>query len=111
LGPEQRVYRLVFLALGMTLLLMAPVVSSWVPFYYSSAMTLGVLLVVLVLLYQGMKLLPTGRKSTMYIVLYGSMVGLGTVLLNYFSGLLSTVLMELGFGEDMFSPVCSQTLS
>ncbi len=31
---------------------MAPVVSSWVPFYYSSAMTLGVLLVVLVLLYQ-----------------------------------------------------------
>ncbi|KAH9570745.1 hypothetical protein CY35_02G057600 [Sphagnum magellanicum] len=102
---EQRVYRLVFLALGMTLLLMAPVVSSWVPFYYSSAMTLGVLLVVLVLLYQGMKLLPTGRKSTMYIVLYGSMVGLGTVLLNYFSGLLSTVLMELGFGEDMFSPV------
>jgi hypothetical protein len=60
---------------------------------------------------QGMKLLPTGRKSTMYIVLYGSMVGLGTVVLNYFSGLLSTVLMELGFGEDMFSPVCSQTLS
>jgi hypothetical protein len=53
---------------------MAPVVSSWVPFYYSSAMTLGVLLVVLVLLYQGMKLLPTGRKSTMYIVVYGSMV-------------------------------------
>ncbi len=52
MGPEQRVYRLVFLALGMTLLLMAPVVSSWVPFYYSSAMTLGVLLVVLVLLYQ-----------------------------------------------------------
>ncbi len=38
-------------------------------------------------------------------------MGLGTVVLNYFSGLLSTVLMELGFGEDMFSPVCSQTLS
>jgi hypothetical protein len=52
LGPEQRAYRLVFLALGMTLLLVAPVVSSWVPFYYSSAMTLGVLFVVLVLLYQ-----------------------------------------------------------
>jgi hypothetical protein len=41
----------------------------------------------------------------------GWQVGLGTVVLNYFSGLLSTVLMELGFGEDMFSPVCSQTLS
>jgi hypothetical protein len=52
LGPEQHAYRLVFLALGMTLLLVAPVVSSWVPFYYSSAMTLGVLFVVLVLLYQ-----------------------------------------------------------
>jgi uncharacterized membrane protein YeaQ/YmgE (transglycosylase-associated protein family) len=35
----------------------------------------------------------------------GWQVGLGTVVLNYFSGLLSTVLMELGFGEDMFSPV------
>jgi hypothetical protein len=52
LGPEQHAYRLVFLALGVTLLLVAPVVSSWVPFYYSSAMTLGVLFVVLVLLYQ-----------------------------------------------------------
>ncbi|CAK9227519.1 unnamed protein product [Sphagnum troendelagicum] len=102
---EQRAYRLVFLALGMTLLLVAPVVSSWVPFYYSSAMTLGVLFVVLVLLYQGMKLLPTGRKSTMYLVLYGSMVGLGTVVLNYIGGFLATALQELGFGENMFNPV------
>ncbi|KAH9562835.1 hypothetical protein CY35_05G093300 [Sphagnum magellanicum] len=102
---EQRAYRLVFLALGLTLLLVAPVVSSWVPFYYSSAMTLGVLFVVLVLLYQGMKLLPTGRKSTMYLVLYGSMVGLGTVVLNYIGGFLATALQELGFGENMFNPV------
>lgn len=36
----------------MVLLLMAPVVSDWVPFYYSSAMTLGVFLVIIVLLYQ-----------------------------------------------------------
>jgi hypothetical protein len=68
-------------------------------------MTLGVLFVVLVLLYQGMKLLPTGRKSTMYLVLYGSMVGLGTVVLNYIGGFLATALQELGFGENMFNPV------
>jgi hypothetical protein len=52
-----------------------------------------------------MKLLPTGRKSTMYLVLYGSMVGLGTVVLNYIGGFLATALQELGFGENMFNPV------
>jgi hypothetical protein len=56
-------------------------------------------------LMQGMKLLPTGRKSTMYLVLYGSMVGLGTVVLNYIGGFLATALQELGFGENMFNPV------
>lgn len=49
---ESQGFRIAFLVLGMLLLLMAPIVSDWVPFYYSSAMTLGVFLVIIVLLYQ-----------------------------------------------------------
>lgn len=32
-------------------------------------------------------------------------VGFGTVVLHYFSGLVNTVLHELGVGDDMFNPV------
>jgi len=49
---ESQGFRFAFLVFGMLLLLMAPIVSDWVPFYYSSAMTLGVFLVIIVLLYQ-----------------------------------------------------------
>lgn len=45
-------WRLLCLGLGFILLLLAPFVSQWVPFYYSSSMALGVLLVVLILLFQ-----------------------------------------------------------
>lgn len=45
-------WRLVFLALGFVLLLLAPVVSSWVPFYYSSSMAIGIFLVIIILLFQ-----------------------------------------------------------
>lgn len=98
-------FRLVFLTCGLILLLVAPIVSSWVPFYYSSAMMLGVFLIVIVLLFQGMKLLPTGRKSTLYIFLYGSVVGLGTVVLHYFSGLVASISKELGISSGTYNPV------
>lgn len=45
-------WRLLFLAFGIMLVLMAPIVSSWVPFYYSSSMAIGVCLVLIVLLFQ-----------------------------------------------------------
>lgn len=45
-------WRLVCLALGFTSILFAPIVSSWVPFYYSSSMAIGVLLVIIILLFQ-----------------------------------------------------------
>jgi hypothetical protein len=45
-------WRLVCLALGFVLLLLAPIVSSWVPFYYSSSMVIGVFLVIIILLFQ-----------------------------------------------------------
>ncbi|KAI5082349.1 hypothetical protein GOP47_0002092 [Adiantum capillus-veneris] len=98
-------FRLAFLACGAILLLVAPIVSSWVPFYYSSAMMLGVFLIIIILLFQGMKLLPTGRKSSLYIVLYGSVVGLGTVILHYFSGLVASISKELGISSEAYNPV------
>lgn len=100
-------YRLVFLGLGLVMLMLAPVVSKSVPFYYGSAMTFGIIIVILIILFQGMKLLPTGRKSTIYVVLYGSIVGLGSVILRYVSGLVHSMLQELGFGEEMFNPVAA----
>ncbi|XP_021888741.1 uncharacterized protein LOC110807793 isoform X2 [Carica papaya] len=51
-------WRLLCLAVGFVLLLLAPIVSSWVPFYYSSSMAIGVFLVVIILLFQVKK----GRK-------------------------------------------------
>lgn len=98
-------FRLVFLGCGLILLLVAPVMSSWVPFYYSSAMMLGIFLIILVLLFQGMKLLPTGRKSTLYIVLYGSVVGMGTVILHYFTGFVSSISKELGINHEAYNPI------
>jgi hypothetical protein len=31
---------------------LAPIVSSWVPFYYSSSMVIGVFLVIIIVLFQ-----------------------------------------------------------
>lgn len=45
-------WRLVCLAFGFVLLLLAPIVSNWVPFYYSSSMAIGVFLVIIILLFQ-----------------------------------------------------------
>ena len=133
------------LALGFTLPLLAPIVSNWVPFYYSSSMVIGVFLVIIIILFQviffcdsnvfsfdlhalsfslgslnfrsplkrivitgfcdhypspavlackfvgnvlhhclslifqGMKLLPTGRKNVLYLTIYGSVVILGVL--------------------------------
>lgn len=98
-------WRLIWLAVGLVLLLLAPVVSSWVPFYYSSSMAIGVFLVIIILLFQGMKLLPTGRKNFLYLTLYGSVVGAGSFLLHQFSVLVNSILVNLGLSEEMHNPV------
>ncbi|KAL2499583.1 Uncharacterized protein Adt_25133 [Abeliophyllum distichum] len=74
-------------------------------FYYSGAMSVGVLLVILVVLFQGMKLLPTGRKSSLAIFLYSSFVGLGVFLLDYVPRLMRSLLVEIGISEDMYNPL------
>ncbi|KAM3324064.1 putative protein isoform X1 [Capsicum chacoense] len=103
-------WRLLFLAFGIMLLLMAPIVSSWVPFYYSSSMAIGVCLVIIVLLFQGMKLLPTGRKNIFYLTIYGSVLGAGSFLVHQFSMLIHSIVSNLGLGEEFHNPVAVFTL-
>ncbi|KAA0041793.1 putative transmembrane protein [Cucumis melo var. makuwa] len=98
-------WRLLCLALGFMLLLLAPVVSSWVPFYYSSSMAIGIFLVVLIILFQGMKLLPTGRKSAFYLTVYGSVLGAGSYLVHHFAMLVNSILLSFGLKEEMHNPV------
>ncbi|PNT26283.1 hypothetical protein POPTR_007G005500v4 [Populus trichocarpa] len=98
-------YRVIFLILGVVMLSIASSLSKSLVFYYSSAMAIGIILVILVVLFQGMKLLPTGRKSSLAIFIYSSLVGLGTFLLRYLPGLLHSILMEMGISEDMYYPL------
>jgi hypothetical protein len=98
-------WRLLWLAVGFCLLLLAPIVSSWVPFYYSSSMAIGVFLVVIIILFQGMKLLPTGRKNIFYLTIYGSVLGAWSFLIHHFSEMLNSVLRRFGLTEELYNPV------
>ncbi|XP_039020418.1 uncharacterized protein LOC120152220 isoform X2 [Hibiscus syriacus] len=98
-------YRIVFFITGIVLWSVAYTLSKSLVFYYSSAMAIGVILVVLIVLFQGMKLLPTGRKNSLAIVIYSSMLGLGSFLLRYIPRLLQSVLLEWGITEDMYNPL------
>lgn len=98
-------WRLICLPIGLTLLLLAPIISSWVPFYYSSSMVIGVFLVIIILLFQGMKLLPTGRKNIFYLTIYGSVLGAGSFLLHQFSMIVNSILQSFGMSEEMHNPV------
>ncbi|KAK2998538.1 hypothetical protein RJ639_023200 [Escallonia herrerae] len=98
-------YRLIFLALGITMLTLASFLSKSLVFYYSGAMAVGVALVILIILFQGMKLLPTGRKSSLAVFLYSSLIGLGTFVLSYVPRLLRSILVEMGVSEDMYNPL------
>ncbi|CAI9099218.1 OLC1v1036003C1 [Oldenlandia corymbosa var. corymbosa] len=98
-------WRLGLLALGVILFFLAPVISSWVPFYYSSSMAIGICVVVLILLFQGMKLLPTNRKNFFYLTIYGSVLGAGSFLLKHFSMMVNSLLVNFGLSEEMHNPV------
>ncbi|XP_024982700.1 uncharacterized protein LOC112519028 [Cynara cardunculus var. scolymus] len=98
-------WRYILLAFGFTLLFLAPVVSQWVPFYYTSSMAIGVLAVVIILLYQGMRLLPTGRKSAFYLSIYTSAIGAGSFLVHYVSGFVNSILVNFGLSQEMQNPV------
>ncbi|CAL1408462.1 unnamed protein product [Linum trigynum] len=105
LKEEPQRWRLLCLAAGFILLLFAPIVSSWVPFYYSTSMAIGIFLVIIILLFQGMKLLPTGRKNVLYLSIYGSVLGVGTFILHHVSELINSILLNFGLDEEMHNPV------
>ncbi|KAH6759634.1 hypothetical protein C2S51_000183 [Perilla frutescens var. frutescens] len=105
LDEEFFFYRILFLVFGVMLMSLASVLSKSLVFYYSGAMAAGAFLVILMVLYQGMKLLPTGRKSSFAIFLYSSFVGLGSFLLRYVPRLLRSLLVEIGLSEDMYNPL------
>ncbi|CAH1426203.1 unnamed protein product [Lactuca virosa] len=105
LNKEFYSYRIVFLVFGITLMTFASSLSNSLVVYYGGAMTLGVLLVVLVILFQGMRILPSGRKSSLALVLYGSIVGVGSFLFSYLPTLFNSLLMEMGISEDVYSPI------
>ncbi|KAJ1409116.1 NEMP family [Sesbania bispinosa] len=98
-------WRLICLALGLILLLLAPIISSWVPFYYSSSMAIGIFLVIIILLFQGMKLLPTGRKNIFYLAIYGSVLGAGSFLMHQFTVFINSIIQSFGLSEEMHIPV------
>ncbi|KAK4477441.1 hypothetical protein RD792_016664 [Penstemon davidsonii] len=98
-------YRIWFLVLGIVLLTVATWLSKSLVFYYSGAMAVGVFLVILMVLFQGMKLLPTGRKSSLAIFIYSSLVGLGSFLLSYVPVLLRSLLNQIGLSEEMYNPL------
>ncbi|KAL6129911.1 hypothetical protein ACLB2K_068293 [Fragaria x ananassa] len=68
-----------------------------------SGTAIGVVLVILIVLFQGIRLLPTGRKYWLGIFLYSSAVGLGSFLLSYIPGLIRSVLTELGISQEMYN--------
>ncbi|MCL7039640.1 hypothetical protein MKW94_003699 [Papaver nudicaule] len=76
--------------------------SEWAPFYYSSFIAVRVFLVVLVLVFQTMKLLPTSRKKAFYAGISLFVMGVGSFVANYFQMLVSSVLGSFGLREDMY---------
>ncbi|XAR57705.1 hypothetical protein NMG60_11025949 [Bertholletia excelsa] len=110
LVEEFFLYRIILLVLGIMIMALASPLSKSLVFYYSSAMGVGIILVILVVLFQGMKLLPTGRKNSVAIFLYSSTIGLGSFLLRYIPRLLRSVLAEIGISEDMYNPLATFVL-
>ncbi|PIN13839.1 hypothetical protein CDL12_13534 [Handroanthus impetiginosus] len=98
-------YRILFLVFGIVLMTLASWLSKSLVFYYGSAMAVGIFLVILMILFQGMKLLPTGRKGSLGIFLYSCFIGFGSFLLRYVPRFLRSLLNEIGLSEHMYNPV------
>ncbi|XP_022856688.1 uncharacterized protein LOC111377797 isoform X1 [Olea europaea var. sylvestris] len=54
---------------------------------------------------QGMKLLPTGRKNSFYLVIYGSVLGAGSFLVNQCLEFVNSILVNFGISREMHNPV------
>ncbi|KAI4381602.1 hypothetical protein MLD38_007662 [Melastoma candidum] len=97
IDEEPQEWRLLCLGVGFILLLLLPIVSGWVPFYYSSSIAIGIFLAIIILLFQGMKLLPLGEK-VLCILLSGSF------FLHQFSMMVNSILANFGLSKDIYNP-------
>ncbi|CAI9260429.1 unnamed protein product [Lactuca saligna] len=93
------------LDVGFVLLFLAPFVSKWVPFYYTSSMAVGFLAVVLILLYQARKLLPTGRRNAFYLGIMSIVLGAGSFVVHSLSAFLDSFLQNFGISQEVQNPV------
>ncbi|KAI3721883.1 hypothetical protein L2E82_32902 [Cichorium intybus] len=105
LDEVQQKWRYILLAVGFVLLFLAPFVSEWVPFYYTSSMAIGVLAVVLILLYQARKLLPTGRRNAFYLGIMSSVLGAGSFVVHSLLSFLNSFLLNFGISQEVQNPV------
>ncbi|KAL6637204.1 hypothetical protein ACP70R_024776 [Stipagrostis hirtigluma subsp. patula] len=97
-------WRLACLGIGFVLLCLSPIVSKWAPFYYSSSMALGILLVVLIVIFQWDEIATNGQEElTLPYNLW--ICGVGSYAVHYFSTLVSSILENFGFSEEMHNPV------
>ncbi|KAK4856910.1 hypothetical protein QYF36_022566 [Acer negundo] len=97
-------WRLFFLASGFVLFVLAPILSKWVHFYYTSSVLMGVLFVIIFLIFQGMKLLTAGRNNVVHNLISGSLFGAAYILLGKFSMLVDSLVVDFGIREEMHLP-------
>ncbi|KAK1568114.1 hypothetical protein Q3G72_020760 [Acer saccharum] len=97
-------WRLFFLASGFVLFVLAPILSKWVHFYYTSSVLMGVLFVIIFLIFQGMKLLTAGRNNVVHNLIYGSLFGAAYILFGKFSMLVDSLVVDFGIREEMHLP-------
>ncbi|XP_010426513.1 PREDICTED: uncharacterized protein LOC104711511 [Camelina sativa] len=98
-------YRIVFLMMGIVLLNLASRLSKSVAFYYIGAMSFGIVILATLIIYQGIKRLPTRGKSRLELFLYSSMIGVGGYFLQYICGLIQDLPMQIGISEDLYFPL------
>ncbi|XP_023635412.1 uncharacterized protein LOC17877760 [Capsella rubella] len=90
---------IVFLILGSILLSSASTLSRSVAFYYTCVMSIGIVLAVLLLFFQGLKRLPTGRNSSALFLYSFVVVGLVGVFFRCITELFQSMEILVGFDE------------
>ncbi|CAL9227719.1 unnamed protein product [Arabidopsis halleri] len=93
--------RIVFLILGTVLLSSANSLSRSVAFYYTCVLTVGSFLGVLLILFQGLKRLPTGLGSSALFLYSSVVVGLGGICFRYVPDLFQSMLILMEFDEGI----------
>ncbi|POO00697.1 NEMP family [Trema orientale] len=97
-------HRVIFLVFGIVMMSMASFLSTSLVFYYGSAMVVGIILVILVFLFQGMKLIPFGGKR-LAIFIPSSIVGLAYFFKLFIPGALRSLLELVGIDQEMYDPL------